>query len=372
MYTYQKSPTQLAGLQIVFPWAGSIYEDKTNRGLSHLLEHMICRPLRPMEQELQRCGIEFNAYTSTNHVLVYFTGLQEYLAPLAQKLVDLIINYKPNEIDLEVERKIVLQEIGDWVADKDRVFWNNIVTHELQRHPILGYKYDIENVTLDQITIAFNKLYGRFNVRYCGSEDVGLNVPSFLVIAPTPNPDKTADGFIKQQTEESSTSVAIVSRSAFELRVEHSDDVLDVVNDVFGKGLQSPLQERLREELQLVYASATSIYSFAPSESIFLVFAMCSPDKADTVISEVNQLLSNVDKWFTQERFDTVVSEWLIDKKVKDQSPHTSYGAVNEFVHKTDVDGVKALTLEAAKSIFKKMYSNNYTHTMQSFAEATK
>lgn len=366
MITIDKSPTQLAGLQIVFPRAGSIYENKEERGLSHLLEHMICRPLRPIEQTLQRYGISYNAHTNTNYVMVYFSGLDEYLAPRAQELVNLIVNYQPNQADLDIERKIVLQEIGDGLANKDRVFWQNVIATTLHRHPVIGYKHDIEHTTLQKCTDAFHKFYSEKRIRYCGPEAIHLTSVPTGSSKYSPNRENSDEGLIPQQTETTSTTVAFVCKNTPE--TQHSDDVLDVVNAVLGSGLQSPLQERLREQLQLVYASASASYRFTPCKSIFCTLAICAPNNTEIIKQEIKQLLNAVDTWFTEDRFNTIVSEWIITRKVREQSPHSYYGAVKQFVLPDDVEGVRRLTLESARAIFKGMYRDFDVHTMESFA----
>ena len=91
MYIYEKNKLKLTTLQVVFN-AGSLYEKEGRYGTMHLMEHLICKSFSDMQSMLKKEGISWNAYTSDEHVVFYWSGLDSHLTPeLKRMLVDRIL-----------------------------------------------------------------------------------------------------------------------------------------------------------------------------------------------------------------------------------------------------------------------------------------
>ena len=74
-----KSQTDLAGFYIVYD--GSTNLEKSGwYGISHVMEHLLCKNFEHLREDFEREGIDWNAYTSNNEIVFYFTGLEEYLS----------------------------------------------------------------------------------------------------------------------------------------------------------------------------------------------------------------------------------------------------------------------------------------------------
>jgi hypothetical protein len=71
-----KSQTNLSGLYVVYEGSTNL-EKKGNYGISHLMEHLMCKTFFHMIQDFDRDGIQWNAYTSSNEIVFYMTGLDE-------------------------------------------------------------------------------------------------------------------------------------------------------------------------------------------------------------------------------------------------------------------------------------------------------
>ena len=104
-----RSQTDLAGFYIIYEGSTNL-EKRGNYGISHLMEHLVCKSFEHLREAFEREGIDWNAYTSSNEIVFYFTGLDENLNKRRYDLIELMSNFDITKKDFEKEKKIVLQE----------------------------------------------------------------------------------------------------------------------------------------------------------------------------------------------------------------------------------------------------------------------
>ncbi|HVD61220.1 MAG TPA: pitrilysin family protein, partial [Gemmatimonadaceae bacterium] len=97
--------------------AASVHESPRTMGLSHLLEHMVfkgteSRSAKDIAVALESVGGSLDAYTSREHTAYQARVLDEHVAIAADVLADLIFRPSLRATDLELERKVVLEEIS--------------------------------------------------------------------------------------------------------------------------------------------------------------------------------------------------------------------------------------------------------------------
>jgi predicted Zn-dependent peptidase len=103
-----KSKTDLSGFYVV-------YEGSTNLekpgwyGLSHLSEHLLCKTFDHLQEDFDRDSIDWNAYTSSNEIVFYMTGLDEKIMKYKKDFVRLLTEFKTTKEEFENERQIVLE-----------------------------------------------------------------------------------------------------------------------------------------------------------------------------------------------------------------------------------------------------------------------
>jgi len=102
---------------------GSRDEKDQIKGMSHLLEHMFFRGTKkyPTQKDLTsvlyRCGGGFNAYTSKDSTVFHITVSKRCIEEGLDVLSDSFYNSLFREEDLEKEKKIVINEINDYLSD---------------------------------------------------------------------------------------------------------------------------------------------------------------------------------------------------------------------------------------------------------------
>jgi predicted Zn-dependent peptidase len=96
---------------------GTRYEPAEVNGVAHLLEHMAFkgtsrRSARAIAEEIERVGGSLNAYTSREHTAYYARILAGDVDLAADILADILRHSTFDAAELEKERHVVLQEIG--------------------------------------------------------------------------------------------------------------------------------------------------------------------------------------------------------------------------------------------------------------------
>jgi predicted Zn-dependent peptidase len=97
--------------------AASLHEPRELMGVSHLLEHMVFkgtarRSAKQIALELEALGGSLDAYTSREHTVYQARVLDEHLEVAADVIGDFVFGPSQRTADLDLERKVVLEEIG--------------------------------------------------------------------------------------------------------------------------------------------------------------------------------------------------------------------------------------------------------------------
>ena len=104
---------------------GSVYEDPSNNGISHLIEHMLFRGTgkRPdysaINREMESFGQARICYTNYNNIPLGMNVPTEYTEDAADFISDLLYNSKFEKSSVDIERKLIANEIA---IDDDNLF----------------------------------------------------------------------------------------------------------------------------------------------------------------------------------------------------------------------------------------------------------
>lgn len=95
---------------------GSIYEEEDEKGICHLIEHMLFkgttnRSNEVINKELEELGGEYNAYTDLECTVCSVTALSEELEKSLEIVSDMLLNSNFPEEELKKEKGVVLAEI---------------------------------------------------------------------------------------------------------------------------------------------------------------------------------------------------------------------------------------------------------------------
>ena len=153
-----KSQTDLSGFYIVYKGSTNI-ETPGIRGISHLTEHLMCKAYEHLQDEFERKGIAWNAYTSSNEIVFFFTGLSEYLSPYRQIVLDLLQNFRPTETQFADELRIVIEEYKDYFSNQQYSHGLNLARKLFNDYDSIGSLNDLQNLTYSDILAFIDKQY---------------------------------------------------------------------------------------------------------------------------------------------------------------------------------------------------------------------
>lgn len=282
---------------------GARNETQANNGVAHFLEHMAfkgtsTRNAKEIAESIEQVGGYLNAYTSRESTAYYAHVLKQDVG-LAFDILQDILNDSVFDVgELEKEREVILQEIGQCYDTPDDIIFDYFQETAFANQPmgrsILGPSENIKAFTRETVA-GFMQQY------YC---------PSKLVLAVAGNVDH--DAICRMAEEKFGRKLPLVSGTLdvaqytggvlYENRtLEQAHIVLgfkgvsmkdasyypmNIYSAILGDGMSSRLFQEIREKRGLVY----SIYSFHSAYSdagVFGVYAGCDPKKSMELINVV-------------------------------------------------------------------------------------
>src|SRR5207237_448051 len=152
---------------------GSRHETAERGGIAHFVEHMLfkgtsTRSAEDIAQAVDSIGGQLDAFTAKEYASYYVKVLDEHLPLAVDILSDIVLRPAFHEIDIEREKKVILEEIkmvedtpDDLVHELfTQAFWEG---HPLGR-PILGTKESVEGLTQNRLRDHFRGAYAAENV----------------------------------------------------------------------------------------------------------------------------------------------------------------------------------------------------------------
>ena len=178
----ERMPGILSASVGIWVLAGGRHEAAEQNGIAHFLEHMAFKGTRrrsavQIAEEIEDVGGYINAYTS-REVTAYYARVLEADVPLGLDVIaDIVLNpvFDPKEI--EVERHVILQEIGQALDTPDDIIFDWLQEAAFPDQPlgrtILGPAERIETFGRDDLTgfVAQNYSPDRMIVSAAGAVD---------------------------------------------------------------------------------------------------------------------------------------------------------------------------------------------------------
>jgi predicted Zn-dependent peptidase len=257
---------------------GTRNEAKEINGVAHLLEHMAFkgtrrRSARAIAEEIENVGGHLNAYTSREHTAYYARVLKDDV-PLAVDLLSDILQHSVFDAEeLERERTVILQEIGQALDTPDDVIFDRFQEQAYPDQglgrPVLGQAEIIRTIGRDKIADYMTTHYGasRMVLSAAGAVDhdrvVELAAKSFGGLADHPVAKPEAAAYVGGDLREIKDLEQVHLVLGFP-SVGYADPdyyAVSMLSTLLGGGMSSRLFQEVREKRGLVY----TIYAFAAS-----------------------------------------------------------------------------------------------------------
>lgn len=309
---------QMAHLQTatvgVWVSVGARDERADQNGVSHLLEHMAfkgtaTRDAYAIAAEIEAVGGHLNAYTSRENTAYYAKVLKDDL-PLATDIIaDILQNSAFDATELERERTVILQEIGQAEDTPDDIifdhFQDTAFPDQPMGRPILGSAELVRNFTRDHVAGYMAQHYAAPGMVLAATGNlehealVELAEQKFTGLKKTESTLRQEARYEGGDFRKSDDLEQVHFILGFPGAAYGTDDYysVSVLATLLGGGMSSRLFQEIREKRGLVY----SIYSFAHAFSdsgIFAIYAGTSPsdiaELTPVVCDELKRVTSDV------------------------------------------------------------------------------
>jgi predicted Zn-dependent peptidase len=288
----------------IFVGTGSGDEPAGRRGISHFLEHVLFKRTRrrstvQIAREIDRLGGDVDAFTTKEYTGFYAHSLDSHFEEALDLLSEIVLAPAFEAEDIEVERGVILEEIGESNDNPDdlvhelfvRSFWR---THPLGE-PILGttetvrsigvtdlYRYHREryrpgslifsvagHVRAEEVVRAIEKLFRRRPSRGVSPGHRGGR----------PHPHQHVEVRSRRGLEQVHVCLGVAGPSQASDR-RFAASLLDIV---LGGGMSSRLFQEVREKRGLAYSVASSLNSYRLG-GYETITAACAPKNLARVL----------------------------------------------------------------------------------------
>jgi predicted Zn-dependent peptidase len=256
--------------------AGTRHEEAAENGVSHFLEHMAFkgtarRSAAAIAEEIENVGGHINAYTAREQTAYYVKLLREDLPLGADIIGDILTGSVFAPAEIERERGVILQEIGQARDTPDDIIFDHFqevaFPDQPMGRPTLGTAEIVGRMDRDTIGGYMRRHYAAGNVTIAAAgnlrhdEVVALAERHFAGLpASLPAPPARADyrgGEFREERDLDQVHVVLgFPAPAFRDADYYAATLLSTL---LGGGMSSRLFQEIRERRGLVY----SIYSFA-------------------------------------------------------------------------------------------------------------
>lgn len=163
-----KKETKLASIHVGLK-VGAMFEDKHEKGVSHLIEHMLFKGTKSrnnerLNEELEFLGGDYNAYTDYTCTVYGVTALEEELERSVELLSDMLINSTFTKEELEKEKNVIVAEIR---ANNDDIEDYSFKKAHESAFNVSALKNDVAGTEESVLSISREMLLNFYNKYYC-------------------------------------------------------------------------------------------------------------------------------------------------------------------------------------------------------------
>ncbi|MCE2509808.1 MAG: insulinase family protein [Alphaproteobacteria bacterium] len=284
----------------VWVGAGTRYETAEVNGVAHLLEHMAfkgtkTRSARAIVEAIEAVGGALNAYTSREQTAYHARVLGADLPLAVDLLADILQHSVFDATELERERAVVAQEIGQAEDTPDDVIFDRYqgacYPDQPMGWPVLGTHATLAGLSRPAILGYLDANYGASRMVLAAAGDVehdklrDLAGRAFEGLAPqtadAPAPARYAGGDSREARDLEQLHLVLGFQGLSYLDPDFY--ALSVYSMLLGGGMSSRLFQEVREKRGLVYTihSFTSFYS---DGGLFGIYAGTGPKEAGELV----------------------------------------------------------------------------------------
>lgn len=370
----EEHSTPLIAMQL---WVthGSTSETDREAGVAHFLEHLTFRS-KDIAKRIESLGGDINAYTSFDKTVYHLTLPSKYMEEGLKVLQDILFKTKFEEKGFLEEKKVIIEEMKRSYDNPQKMLYDLFFETALKKHParrpVIGYENTISDITMEEVESFYKRFYNPKTAYLVIVGDIDANLTKNIETLFGYEEGQNIVSLFDYEKESFSQSFSVKAMNVASCYLmlgiptpkitDPLVPVIDVLSFLYGESSTSLLNERLKEEKQLV----NYIYSYQMAMKdmgFFIVQANFSCDKSESVLRELASVLfkehenfseeglkktiKNYESnyYFTRERFSDMASD-IGSAYLYYGDPNYSKRYINEIRH------VKVSDIEEAKDTF--------------------
>ena len=283
---------------------GSMYENKLNNGMAHVIEHMMFkgtsrRTAADIANEMTAIGGNMDAFTCKDCTCYYAKTLDIYGKQALDILGDMLCNSLFDAKELKKELGVILEEIDMYEDSPEDLVHEHLQKEVWKGHPlgylISGEKAQVAGFSRERVLEFFRKYYCAENMvisvaGHFDTEQMYEWLCSYFEAIP--EGERSDPGKAPVYTPVLWTREKDIEQNhlclAFNCCTVLSEerDVMTVANNILGGNMNSRLFMKIRDELGLTY----SIYSYGSSyeqAGLFQIYAAMQPSQTEQVLEAI-------------------------------------------------------------------------------------
>ncbi|MCB1214428.1 MAG: insulinase family protein [Deltaproteobacteria bacterium] len=293
---------------------GSRYENDSESGLSHMLEHMLFKGTAKLKvgelaKIIEGSGGDVNAYTSFDETVYYATFSSRYWERSLEALSDSVLNAALDPQELAREQEVVVEEILRGKDSPNRCLSQGLFEQVYQKHPygrpIIGTEEKVRGFSRKQVWDFYQKHYiapnmvvllaGDFPAKkaYARLEKIfgslaKKTAPKEKIIK-EPKQNKARSLVLTKEIQSYNLALAFPGPSL----KDQDLPCLDLLSHILGEGEGSRLDMEVKEKKQLVH----SVYShvFSPAQpGLFMLGATLEGPKVEKALSAIHESIQKI------------------------------------------------------------------------------
>jgi len=320
-YKKIKSPTPLSGFYIAY-YGSTMNEHKGIYGISHLMEHLICKGIDSLMEDFEREAVNWNAYTSDKEIVFYMTGMNKNVKKWKQIFYEHIQDFNITEEQFQNEKKIVIEEYKDSFNKQSDSHIQNLFRKLYDHYEAIGLLEDLQNLTLQDCKDYFELQYRKPNLIVDISRTTDKKMEEFFnnveFDGRTYDDKKISmnvnDNFFYERGNKYKDKSSIINLSP----VIYDDfPYVEFINRMLGGGLKSPIYREIRETHGLVYYFHCYQRDITNSSTVTILETETSNKNVDKVQELVEKIINNPNEYLTKKRF-SITKEYYKNKYKKE------------------------------------------------------
>ncbi len=314
--------------------AGSNYESAQQIGCAHLIEHLSLQgPVSKSLNKLTSLGCKYYGVTSRDTVLYMCKGLSDNTEQMVRTLFEVFSNISFSDAQLENTKNIAVSEHLRRIEYPEKLLGMKIYESLFLNHRITGFntgdEKQISSVTLENC-IDFkkhhyipqnfvlvvsgnfdkNKVTDKINKTFGKLKSGTSKTPSAINLTEVRSPN-----IVKPKR------IAGIKSRQFHIMLGWTTEALNSYTEVDYQICSALLEQRLVDSLKiklgLSYTASSSFFN-SQNYGIFGIYASCSPENADKMVSELfkivkNQSLSKIEPKVLKSIKNIIKSEYIFN-----------------------------------------------------------